>query len=412
MAQLVDGRRPSGSWPQRARAILFPGSLACERSVDCGSVPGAPPHRLLVQWHLTERCNLRCAHCYQEATARAELGPDELPGVLEQCAALIASLGDGRTPPRARGHVTLTGGEPLVHAGFWDLAERIAAARPALTFAVLTNGTLVDRDAARRLRSLGAGFVQVSIDGAETTHDRIRGAGSHARAVAGLRHLVREGVRTMISFTASRTNWSEFPRVAGLGRRLGVNRVWADRMVPCGGAATLRDEVLTPEETRRFIGVMRDAQRRYASRRTEIALHRALQFTLGGGTPYRCSAGDSLITIMPDGDVHPCRRMPRRVGNVRSMPLAEIYRSSPLLVALRDRRRAIRGCEACFYADVCGGGLRCLAAAVHGDPFRADPGCWLSGAVNDLDDAVGGRAGGDTTTARPDVLLEEVAWKS
>jgi radical SAM protein with 4Fe4S-binding SPASM domain len=216
----------------------------------------------------------------------------------------------------------------------------------------------------------------------------------------------------MIAFTASRANYSEFPRVAELGRRLGVNRVWADRMVPCGGAAALRDEVLTPEETRCFIGVMRDAQRRYESRRTEIALHRALQFTLGGGTPYRCSAGESLITIMPDGDVYPCRRIPRCVGNVQSTSLTEIYSSSPLLVALRDRQRAIPGCEACFYADVCGGGLRCLAAAVHGDPFRADPGCWLSRAANGLHDAVGRRVDGDMITVQSNVLVEEVAWKS
>ena len=107
-------------------------------------------------------------------------------------------------------------------------------------------------------------------------------------------------------------------------------------------------------------------------------MHRALQFLVGGGRPYRCTAGDSLITVQPNGDVVPCRRMPLRVGNLLETPLAELYERSPLLRALRDPDRASRGCERCAFARLCGGGLRCLSAAVHGDPFVADPGCWLA----------------------------------
>ena len=33
----------------------------------------------------------------------------------------------------------------------------------------------------------------------------------------------------------------------------------------------------------------------------------------------------------------------------------------------------------CFYSQACAGGLRCLAAAVNGNPFTKDPGCWLAG---------------------------------
>jgi radical SAM protein with 4Fe4S-binding SPASM domain len=103
---------------------------------------------------------------------------------------------------------------------------------------------------------------------------------------------------------------------------------------------------------------------------------RALQFLVGGGHPYHCSAGDKLLTVEPNGDVSPCRRLPIRVGNVLQTSLLELYQENELLCALRDHERVARGCEDCAHARRCGGGLRCLAYALSGDPFAADPGCW------------------------------------
>ena len=112
--------------------------------------------------------------------------------------------------------------------------------------------------------------------------------------------------------------------------------------------------------------------------RTEVTMHRALQFLVGGGQPYHCTAGDSLITVQPNGDVYPCRRLPIRVGNLLETPMAELYYSSDLLCALRDRNCVSHGCEACYFARLCRGGLKCLSYATANDAFVADPGCWLA----------------------------------
>ena len=106
---------------------------------------------------------------------------------------------------------------------------------------------------------------------------------------------------------------------------------------------------------------------------------RALQFLADGEAGYRCEAGSRLITIMPNGDVYPCRRLPIGVGNVRETDLTTIYFESPLFLSLREDGRVSQGREACKFDRRGHGGLRCLAYAVTGDPFRADPGCWLSG---------------------------------
>ncbi len=160
---------------------------------------------------------------------------------------------------------------------------------------------------ARELAGLQPRFVQVSIEGSEATHNRIRGPGNFARVVAALRHLGAAGVRTMISFTAHRGNYREFPEVAR----------------------------------------------------------------------YHCTAGDSLLTVMPNGDLYPCRRMPVRVGNVFETTLADLYYKSPWLQRLREPAHSGSDCKGCCFNRLCRGGLKCLSYAVYGDPFRADPGCWL-----------------------------------
>jgi len=339
------------------------------------------PPGLLLQWHVTERCNLRCSHCYQSTYAGKELGFRNLLTILGQYTDLLGDWRDRAHGKRVRGHITVTGGEPFVRKDFPDLLEVFAANAEHFSFAVLTNGSFIDAPMAKRLARLGPAFVQVSLDGARATHDRIRGPGHFDRVVAAVKHLVLERVRTFISFTAHRGNFREFSQVARLGRKLKVDRVWADRMIPSGSGDAIREQVLNPAETREFFALMRSARRR-AKRawfgRTVIAMQRALQFLEAGGRPYHCTAGDSLVTVQPNGDLLPCRRMPIRVGNLLETPLAELYYQSELFRALRRPEQISDGCESCSHSSLCRGGLKCLSYAATGDPFRADPGCWLA----------------------------------
>jgi radical SAM protein with 4Fe4S-binding SPASM domain len=280
-----------------------------------------------------------------------------------------------------RGNITVSGGEPFVREDFLDLLEVFSANREHFSFAILTNGSFIDMDMAKRLCKLGPAFVQVSIEGTHTTHDKIRGQGNFEQTVSALKHLVREQIRTFISFTAHKANFREFTEVARLGQKLGVFRIWADRLIPLGKGVSLSEQVLTPDETREFFEIMHKSCRKAARswfNRTEIAMHRALQFLIAGGRPYYCTAGDTLITVQPNGDLYPCRRMPIPVGNLMETPFEELYYKSDLLCALRNRDSISEGCQDCFYSKLCRGGLRCMSCAVTGDLFKADPGCWLA----------------------------------
>ena len=336
------------------------------------------PTRMLLQWHITERCNQRCIHCYQDKYTHNELSFTDLLKILAQFKELLTALSK-RAGKHIHAHITVTGGEPFFRSDFQELLEIFAAHRALFSFAILTNGTCIDAPMARRLRKLAPTFVQVSIEGTATTHDKIRGKGNFAQTVTAIKHLRRERIRTLISFTAQRQNFREFKEVAKLGQQLRVDRVWSDRLIPWGSGTNLREQVMTPTETKEFFTIMEQAQTRITwFRHTEIAMFRALQFLIGGDQPYRCTAGDTLLTIQPNGDLYPCRRLPIRVGNLLKTSLLELYDTAELFHKLRNPQQIIAGCQACFYAKLCQGGLKCLAYSVTGDLFTADPGCWLA----------------------------------
>lgn len=269
---------------------------------SCSPVPGSSvPHKLIFQWHITERCNLRCTHCYQESYGGDELNFEQWLDVLAQLEALLDDwTAPGVTRPRA--HINVTGGEPFVHPDFVRLLEVFASKRERLSFAILSNGYFIDATMARKLAELEPGFVQVSMEGTQATHDRIRGKGSFDRTVAAIGHLTRAKVPVLISFTAHRGNFREFPDVARIACDLRVKRVWSDRLIPSGAGAGADMQSLTPEEVREYVELMRGA-RDEASRRwfckTEVAQQRALQFLTGHEKPYHCTAGDSLLTLRP-----------------------------------------------------------------------------------------------------------------
>ncbi|MFX0208964.1 MAG: radical SAM protein [Candidatus Hodarchaeota archaeon] len=336
------------------------------------------PRSLKLQWHITERCNFRCSHYYQENYAGEELSFDKFLEILDQFKNLLQSW-RSQTGRRIPGHVSVTGGEPFLRRDLFDLLELLSSTNRLFTFSLMTNGSFMNKEVAKKLRKLRPRSVQVSIEGTRDLHDQIRESGSYNQAVSALKCLAKEHIRTFLSFTVHRGNYHDFPDVAELGRRIGVNRVWSDRLIPCGSGADL--EVLTIDETKAFFEIMyntrKKIQRRWFSR-TKVPMHRSLQFLVAGGRPHQCTAGDTLITVMLNGDLYPCRRMPIKVGNLFETPLATLYYGSELFRSLRNRTLISKGCERCFYSHFCRGGLKCLSYAVTGDPFTADPGCWLT----------------------------------
>ena len=317
------------------------------------------PRWLTLQWHITHRCNLRCAHCYQTEYA-AFSSPEALKRTADDYVSLLQST--GRT-----GFVNVTGGEPLTHPALFGLLGDLKAR--GIPFGLLTNGTLIGRREARQLRMLGVDYVQVSLDGMEKTHDRIRGEGSFLRAADGLSFLLAEGIDATVAFTAQSENRGELPKLARFCRDVGVKKIWFDRVVipaDADGAGL----ALSQEEAQRL---MKTGAR--LSKSCPVSCQRALQFLYARGqSPYRCTAGESQLAILADGTVLPCRRLPLPLGRLPQDTLTQIWRDSPVLKALAAHS-APEGCLGCPHAETCGGGAKCIAMAKTGDWRVPDPDC-------------------------------------
>ncbi|WKZ92385.1 radical SAM protein [Chimaeribacter arupi] len=339
------------------------------------------PDRLTIQWHITDSCNLRCRHCYQHSWRGEHIRWPVLYNIANHILAFHQQL-SGKIPLPLL--ITLTGGEPFTHPDFFRLLAYLQThpARPHI--AILTNGTLITAKRAAALAKFKLAFIQLSVEGVRKTHDDIRGMGNLQKVLNATQYLVQAGQRVLWSFTAHRENWQDFPLVAELAQKYAVNRLWLDRLIPC--RETL-PQSLSQEETQHLFRTMLLTKRRlssswiknfigkyYPQPQIEISMLRALQFQWSGEKPYRCRAGEALLTIMPDGTVYPCRRLPITVGNLHHTSLMDIYQHSPFIRQLRAFH-APSQCRMCTFASHCRGGLRCLAWAVTQDAFNADPGC-------------------------------------
>jgi radical SAM protein with 4Fe4S-binding SPASM domain len=347
-------------------------------NADVSINPDFIPRSLLLQWHITDRCNFNCRHCYQEGPINKDPDLNFMTGLFDQYIEILKKW-------KIKSHINFTGGEPFLNHEFLPLLEYTRKYKEYFSYAVLSNGSLIDKTVSMELKKLGCQFVQVSIEGAHDTNDSIRGKGSTELAVNAIKNLRKNKIQTMISFTSHNLNSTEFKDVVKSGRKMKADIVWTDRLIPFGKGKDMKEYMMQPFEVRKFfedVYNLRINNKINLFNKTLVKMHRALNFIIleehneKNIFTYRCSAGRSLITIMPNGDVLPCRRMPVIAGNLKQKSLIEIYSGSILFNNLRENRYP-EECNNCESKKTCSGGLRCLSYTYFGNPFKADPQCFL-----------------------------------
>ncbi len=332
---------------------------------------------MLFQWHITERCNLRCSHCYQETYSRMDTSLQDAEKVLIQFKDLVKHINHEKLYPA---HINFSGGEPFLNNDFLDILKLVAD-DGSFSIGILTNGTYIDKGTARILKKLSISFVQLSLDGIKSTHDHIRGKNNFDATLKAAKILVSEGVKTHISFTAHKDNYHEFQSVARTAAKIKAHKVWSDRFLPSGSGKSMQEKVLSADETEEYVKSMFDARSEIEKNifnKTIVGMDRALQFLCAANSPYGCTAGRTLLAIDTNGDVFPCRRMPVVVGNLHETGLTEIYFKNPFLQQLRSNDSVPEECRNCLYSSKCRGGLKCLSYACFSNPNEKDPGCWLN----------------------------------
>lgn len=324
---------------------------------------------MIVSWMTTNRCNLTCKHCYQNACPDAhanELTTDEARTLIDQIA-------------RAGFRVMIfSGGEPLMRADIYDLVSYAAGKGLRPVFG--TNGTLITPRVAARLKEAGACAMGISLDSADPArHDEFRGLdGAYEATLAGMRACREAGLPFQIHTTVMDWNEDEVCDITDLAVELGAVAHYVFFLIPVGRGRYIEDTSLKVMENERLLTrimlkqleVPIDVKPTCAPQFMRVAeqLEVPTRFSRG------CLAGDTYCIVSPEGVVRPCAYMTEEAGSVRERPFDEIWRESELFARLRSRSYG-GACGTCDYQARCGG-CRARAGYYHeGDYMGQDDYC-------------------------------------
>jgi Fe-coproporphyrin III synthase len=351
-------------------------------------------NRPLVVWNVTQRCNLRCQHCYIDAEDHDY--SHEI--TTQQAEVFIDDLAEMKVPV-----LLLSGGEPLMREDIFHLSRY--GTDKGLRVILSTNGTLITRDIARRMNDAGMKYAGVSLDGLQEKHDQFRGMeGAFDLALAGIRHCMELGIKTGIRFTLNSNNRDDLSGVLDLLKKEAVPRFCMYHLVYSGRGKSMIDadtslsekrktmeflvektlefhrlgiqtELLTVDNHADGIYIYHYLMKKDPQRASEIMQ----LLKMHGG----CSAGTKFSNVDPLGNVHPCQFwQDRSLGNILERKFSSIWNDpeDPFLIGMRQKSNMLKGrCGVCHYKELCGG-CRIRAEAVHGDLWAEDPACYLTDA--------------------------------
>jgi radical SAM protein with 4Fe4S-binding SPASM domain len=346
---------------------------------------------LFAVWNFTNRCNLKCKHCYQDSEHQAianELSLEEKLGVIDQMGALSMPM------------LAISGGEPTISPHLLPVVERAAGYGMHLSLA--TNGTTMTPQRCRELANAGLRYVEISLDSVDAArHDAFRGApGLWEKTVAGARNVVAtDGLRLGIAMCVHQGNFSEVEAMIDFAAELGAGAFAHFNFIPVGRGLNMVSGDITPAQREQLLAIlnrrMQDGGIGVISTAPQLGRVCLAGSALDGGkvtcshagsgsgvkarvvAKYLggCGAGRTYVCIEPAGDVTPCVYLPHRVmGNLRQASLEDIFRSSIFWDILNDRSRRLHHCEVCAFRNYCGG-CRARADAYFGQLHAGDPGC-------------------------------------
>ncbi|GAB4277194.1 MAG: radical SAM protein [Coriobacteriia bacterium] len=360
------------------RSLFFCGPVQpAEDRALAALAAGRPSH---VVWNVTDRCNLKCRHCYMGATgARAE---GEL--TRDEALDLVRRLGEAGVPT-----LFVTGGEMFTRPDIWEILEEAHA--QGIRLVVSTNGTLLTASDAERLAHLGVDFAAISIYGPPAFHDSyVMVERAYAATLRAAEALTQAGIGLCVKTTVNQDTWPHVPYVFETARRIGAKVVYPCDLVTTGRASDMARRSITVGQWRELADlIIREVTEDpdglefdiganpsivpYVAERLAREGHDVSAVTERLHRMSACPVGHGHLAINARGDIMPCQFMQDySVGNVRETDLADA------VTALFELGRApVSGpCGTCEHSRTCRG-CRAKAHCATGDVLGPDPACML-----------------------------------
>lgn len=352
----------------------------------------------VVVWNITRTCNLKCIHCYSSSENKKYTG--EL--TTQEAKNVIDDLSKFKVPS-----VLFSGGEPLVRPDLFELANY--AKGKSLSLTLSTNGTLITKEIAQKIKDTGFNYVGISLDGIGAVNDYFRGVeGAFERTYNAFKNCKEVGQKVGLRLTLTRHNFMEIEKIFDFVEKVKIERVCFYHLAYSGRGRGLKNDNLTPQETKEVIDFIAKKAAGFYKRgikkeiltvgcsvdgvyiylklleegRLNMAENALKLLQWNGGALYSTGVGIGCIDFY--GNVHPDQFWQDIIlGNVKEQPFSKIWTESTeannLLSMLREKKKHLKGrCQTCKWLDICGGGLRSRAHYLYGDAWQTDPACYIT----------------------------------
>jgi len=310
------------------------------------------PKPRFVCFPVTFRCNSRCqmCHLWQTPGTTAEIDSRKIEAVFSN--PLFRKVEE----------VVLHGGEPTLRDDLKDIVGIILRAFPRLKSLTLsTNGLdpdLVGRRLEEVLAAVGAQAekltVTVSIDGPQSTHDRIRGVeGGFARSVKTVELLKRfqkeHPIDVKIITVIQPRNLPDMEAMLTFAEGLELDIIFQPLMIDPFYLNSASDPRLqfTEEQKRRYRTFIETHLGRGRSPRS-LYWRNFLKMMDGGKRTAPCAYDRYVLSLYPTGDVLPCSREGWiRFGQVGDNDIGRIWFSREAKAVRKKMRKEL--CPTCSF---------------------------------------------------------------
>ena len=302
---------------------------------------------------ITYRCNLKCKFCYAGCNLTTNPISNNSEMTIEEIKKILWKIYHQAKVPST----SFTGGEPTLVP---QLPELIRYAKNlGMRVNLITNGTLIDKNLAKKLSENGLDSAQVSLEGITAeTHDKIvQNRGAFVKTVQGIKNLKDVGILTHTNTTITKSNLHEihlFPKF--VKQQFGNDKFSMNLIIPTGSAAINEELLVYYTEIGEYLQKIieesknEDVEFMWYSP-VPMCMFNSIVYGLGN---KGCSACDGLISIAPNGDVIPCASFDDSVGNLLKTEFDEIWHSAKAL-NYREKKLAHPKCKECEYFHICNG---------------------------------------------------------
>ena len=328
------------------------------------------------QWHITDVCNLRCKHCYQNNfSSKTDLDWHGLKTVSD-------NIIDALKTWKSKALITLTGGEPFIKSEFNQLLDYLNSAKEVKELNIISNITLLDYKRINELKKYKKlKKIKFSLEGVTTkSNDSIRGKETFREIINNLRLLqANSDFEIILMFTLLKSNIKEIPKIFSFAKEYKLDGFLLERFIPLGRGKLIKDEVLSKDDWKSVVELLLEFCQ-ISCKLDDILNFKAFRIEFNPkskkptllGAP--CTVGVDGLCIMPNANVYPCRRFEHAIGNLLKDDLTDFWEHSDVLFSVRKKYNLKGKCSTCRIEDC--RGCRALAYSLKGDYLEEDSQCW------------------------------------